>query len=85
MFLHLMVKLMVTSQLGLKKVILPWYFTGGLRFQHQLYQDARGILWCFGKPDFFITFIVCVPRVGPTPSLVPSKIFCHISLHKNNL
>ena len=29
--------------------------------------------------------IVCDPRVGHTPGLGPSKIFCHISLHKNNL
>ena len=48
------------SQLG-KTVILPLSFTGGPRYQHQLYQDAMGIVQCFGKPDFFITF-TCNPR-----------------------
>ena len=48
------------SQLG-KKVILPSSFTGGLRYQHQLYQGAMGIVHHFGKPDFFVTF-TCNPR-----------------------
>ena len=43
-----------------KKVILPSSFTGGARFQHQLYQDAMAIVHQFGKPDFFITF-TCNP------------------------
>ena len=43
------------SQLG-KKVILPSSFTGGPRYQHQLYQDAMAIVQHFGKPDFFLTF-----------------------------
>ena len=48
------------SQLG-KKVILPLSFTGGPRYQHQLYQDAMGIVHRFGKTDFFVTF-TCNPR-----------------------
>ena len=48
------------SQLG-KKIILPSSFTGGPRYQHQLYQDAMSIVWRFGKPDFFVTF-TCNPR-----------------------
>ena len=48
------------SQLG-KKVILPLSYTGGPRYQHQLYQDTMGIVHQFGKPDFFVTFI-CNPR-----------------------
>ena len=48
------------SQVG-KKIILPSSFTGGARYQHQLYQDAMGIVHRFGKPDFFITF-TCNPR-----------------------
>ena len=48
------------SQLG-KMVILPWSFTGGPRYQHQLYQNAMGIVHHFGKPDFFVTF-TCNPR-----------------------
>ena len=48
------------SQLG-KNVILPLSFTGGPRYQHQLYQDAMGIVCRFGKPDFFVTF-TCNPR-----------------------
>ena len=47
------------SHIG-KKVILPSTFTGGARYQHQLYQDAMGIVHRFGKPDFFITF-TCNP------------------------
>ena len=47
-------------QIG-KRIILPSTFTGGARYQHQLYQDAMGIVHCFGKPDFFITF-TCNPR-----------------------
>ena len=38
------------SQLG-KKVILPSSFTGGPRYQHQLNQDAMGIVHCFGNYD----------------------------------
>ena len=30
-------------------------------YQHQLYQDARAIVCCFVKPDFFITF-TCNPH-----------------------
>ena len=44
-----------------KKMILPSSFTGGARFQHQLYQDAIAILCQFGKPDFFITY-TCNPH-----------------------
>ena len=47
------------TQIG-KKVILPSSFTGGARYQHQLYQDAMAIVHHFGKPDFFITF-TCNP------------------------
>ena len=43
------------------KVILPSSFTGGARYQHQLYQDAMVIVHHFGKPDFFITF-TCNPH-----------------------
>ena len=43
------------TQIG-KKLILPSSFTGGARYQHQLYQDAMGIVHHYGKPDFFITF-----------------------------
>ena len=56
---HLMVNLMGHSW-G-KKVILPSSFTGSPRYQHQLYQDAMGIVCRFGKPDFFVTF-TCNPR-----------------------
>ena len=48
------------SQLG-KKIILPSSFTGGPRYQLQLYQDAMSIVRRFGKPDFFVTF-TCNPR-----------------------
>ena len=48
------------SQKG-KRIILPSSFTGGARYQHQLYQDAMGIVCCYGKPDVFITF-TCNPR-----------------------
>ena len=48
------------SQIG-KKIILPSSFTGGARYQHQLYQDAMAIVHHFGKPDFFITF-TCNPH-----------------------
>ena len=41
--------------------MLPLSFTGGPRYQHQLYQDAMGIVHCFGKSDFFVTF-TCNPR-----------------------
>ena len=47
-------------QLG-KKIILPSSFTGGPRYQNQLYQYAMSIVWQFGKPDFFVTF-TCNPR-----------------------
>ena len=60
------------SQLG-KKVILPSSFTGGPRYQHQLYQDAMGIVCCFGKPDFFVTF-TCNPRWQEiTDALLPGQ------------
>ena len=60
------------SQLG-KKVILPSSFTGGPRYQHQLYQDAMGIVHCFGKPDFFVTF-TCNPRWQEiTDALLPRQ------------
>ena len=42
-------------QIG-KKVIQPSSFTGSARYQHQLYQDAMGIVCCYGKPDFFYHF-----------------------------
>ena len=48
------------SQIG-RKIILPSSFTGGARYQHQLYQDAMAIVHHFGKPDFFITF-TCNPH-----------------------
>ena len=48
------------SNIG-KRIILPSSFTGGARYQHQLYQDAMAIVHRFGKPDFFITF-TCNPR-----------------------
>ena len=48
------------SHIG-KRVILPSSFTGSARYQHQLYQDAMGIVRHYGKPDFFITF-TCNPR-----------------------
>ena len=44
-----------------RKVILPSSFTGSVRYQHQLYQDAMAISRHFGKPDFFITF-TCNPH-----------------------
>ena len=44
------------AQIG-KKVILQSSFTGSARYQHQLYQDAMAIVWCYGKPDLFITFM----------------------------
>ena len=60
------------SQLG-KKVILPSSFTGGPRYQHQLYQDAMGIVHHFGKPDFFVTF-TCNPRWKEiTDALLPGQ------------
>ena len=48
------------SQIG-KKIILPSSFTGGARYQHQLYQDAMAIVCHSGKPDLFITF-TCNPH-----------------------
>ena len=48
------------SNIG-KRVILPSSFTGGARYQHQLYQDAVAIVRHFGKPDLFITF-TCNPH-----------------------
>ena len=60
------------SQLG-KKVILPLSFTGGPRYQHQLYQDAMGIVCHFGKPDFFVIF-TCNPRWQEiTDALLPGQ------------
>ena len=60
------------SQLG-KKVILPLSFTGGQRYQHQLYQDAMGIVRHFGKADFFVTF-TCNPRWQEiTDALLPGQ------------
>ena len=60
------------SLLG-KKVILPLSFTGGPRYQHQLYQDAMGIVCHFGKPDFFVTF-TCNPRWQEiTDALLPGQ------------
>ena len=50
------------SQLG-KKVNLPLSFTGGPRYQDQLYQDAMGIVHSFGKPDLFVTF-TCNPQMA---------------------
>ena len=50
------------SQVG-KKIILPSSFTGGPRYQLQLYQDAMSIVRRFGKPDFFVTF-TCNPRLA---------------------
>ena len=48
------------SHIG-KRIGLPSSFTGGGRYQHQLYQDAMAIVRHFGKPDFFVTF-TCNPR-----------------------
>ena len=48
------------TQIG-KRIILPSSFTGSARYQHQLYQDAMGILHHYVKPDFFITF-TCNPQ-----------------------
>ena len=45
------------SQLA-KKIILPSSFTGGPRYQHQLYQDAMSIVRQFGKPDFCNIYIL---------------------------
>ena len=60
------------SQLG-KKVILPLSFTGGPRYQHQLYQDAMSIVCHFGKPDFFVTY-TCNPRWQEiTDALLPGQ------------
>ena len=60
------------SQIG-KKVILPPTFTGGSRYQHQLYQDAMAIVRHFGKPDFFITF-TCNPQWQEiTDALLPTQ------------
>ena len=60
------------SQIG-KKVILPSSFTGSARYQHQLYQDAMGIVHHFGKPDFFITF-TCNPQWKEiTDALLPQQ------------
>ena len=60
------------SLLG-KKVILPSSFTGSPRYQHQLYQDAMGIVCHFGKPDFFVTF-TCNPRWQEiTDALLPGQ------------
>ena len=60
------------SKIG-KKVILPSTFTGGARYQHQLYQDAMAIVRCYGKPDFFITF-TCNPRWQEiTDALLPTQ------------
>ena len=60
------------SHLG-KKVILPSSFTGGPRYQHQLYQDAMSIVHRFGKPDFFVTF-TCNPRCQEiTNALLPGQ------------
>ena len=47
------------SQIG-KRVILPSSFTGGARYQYQLYQDAMGFVQWYGKPDLFKTF-TCNP------------------------
>ena len=53
--------------------ILHSSFTGGPRYQHQLYQDAMGIVHCFGKPDFFVTF-TCNPRWQEiTDALLPRQ------------
>ena len=38
-------------------IILPSSFTGGDRFMQQLYQDSMAIVWHFGCPTLFITFI----------------------------
>ena len=48
------------AQIG-KKVILSSSFTGNVRSEHQLYQDAMVIVWHYGKLDLFITF-TCNPR-----------------------
>ena len=55
-------------------MFLPSSFTGGPRYQHQLYQDAMGIVHAqFGKPDFFVTF-TCNPRWQEiTDALLPSQ------------
>jgi len=44
-----------------RRMILPWSFTGGLRYMKQYYHDAMAIVCICGKPNFFITF-TCNPR-----------------------
>ena len=67
---HLMVNPMGHSW---EKVILPSSLTGGPRYQHQLYQDAMGIVCWLGKPDFFVTF-TCNPRWQEiTDALLPGQ------------
>ena len=48
------------SHIG-KRVILPSSFTGSARYQHQLYQDAMGIVCHYGKTDFFFVTFTCNP------------------------
>lgn len=38
------------------RVVLPYSFTGGPMYMHQLYQDSMAIVHKKGKPDLFITF-----------------------------
>ena len=63
------------AQIG-KKVILPSSFTGSARYQHQLYQDAMDIVWCYGKLDLFMTF-PCNPRWEEiTGTLLDNQSLC---------
>ena len=49
-----------TSEIG-QLIILPSSFTGGMRYMHELTQDAMTYVRCHGRPDLFITF-TCNPK-----------------------
>lgn len=42
-------------------IIIPYFFTGGLRYMHQMYLDAMDICKYYVFPDLFITF-TCNPK-----------------------
>ena len=54
-------------------VILPSSFTGGPRYQTQLYQDAMALVRKFGKPDFFVTMTANPKWVEITRNLLPGQ------------
>lgn len=56
-----------------KPVILPSSFTGGPRYQGQLYQDAMALVRKFGKPDFFVTMTANPKWVEITRNLLPGQ------------